>query len=115
MKSYKEITLAGKVYPVAFNKYAISEFTRAAGIDLEGLSEIKNDLKTIQQLTYYGLVGGWAAKHEAIFPMSYIKACVELFDKTEELIPIMEVWAEHMPDAVEKPAKATKAKGEGKL
>jgi len=112
MKKFEIVEIAGKKLPVAFNRYALGELMDDLGLSLEDFSNIKESLKTVQKFAYYGLVGGYAAKHEKQFEMSYMKACIELFGDDVGLAKIMDVWAKHQPAPSEVEEK--EAKGEGK-
>lgn len=99
--------------PVSFNRYALGEFMRDQKIDLKDFNNLPEDLKTIQKLAYYGLVGGYAAKHDKELEISYMKACIDLFHDEKGLSDIMQIWAEQQPQA-DKEEESKADKGEGK-
>lgn len=87
--------------PVSFNRYALGELLDDLQLGMEELGNLKPGLKTVQKFAYYGLVGGYAAKHGEELPMPYIKACIDLFHDDEGIAAIMEVWANQQPQESE--------------
>lgn len=109
---YIETKIAGKSYPVAFNKYALGKFCRSQGLTLNDLTsgQVEEDLETFLNLAYYGLVGGAAAKYGKEFSLNYIQTCM-LFEEDETALErIMEIWGEQLP-ADQPEEKKAKPKG----
>lgn len=97
MNKYENVKIAGKEMPVAFNRYALGELMSDLGVDIQGLNNLKEDLKTIQKFAYYGLVGGYAAKHGEQLPMTYMQACLELFEDEKGIGEIMAIFGKQQP------------------
>lgn len=96
--------------PVAFNRFALGELMDDLGLGLEDMQNLQPTIKTVQKFAYWGLVGGYAAKHDKELEMSYMKACIELFEDQEGLEKIMEIFAQQQPKEEEKKTP----KGQGK-
>ena len=116
MINYEIVSIAGFDYPVAFNRYAMGELLRDIGVDLseflgEDESSIKLDFKHLQKVAYYGLVGGYAAKYEKDFPLSYMQAAVNLFDDNDGFSKMIEIYGRH----TQQQAKETEEKPEAKV
>lgn len=111
MNQFKTVKIAGREMPVAFNRFALGELMDDLELGMEDMTNLQPTLKTVQKFAYYGLVGGYAAKHRKEFEMSYMDACIELFHDDDGLAAIMEVWANQQPQA--EPEKKT-GKSEGK-
>lgn len=105
MRDYKEIQFNGKPYPVAFNRFALGRFMRSEGITIAEFSNLKEDLETMLNLCYHGLIGGHAAKHEKPLEMSYMAFCMDLGEDQEALAECMALFAEQQGEAEEEAKK----------
>lgn len=109
MREYSEIKFLGKPYPVAFNRYALGRFMRSEGITIAEFSNLKEDLETMLNLCYHGLIGGHAAKYEKPLEMSYMAFCMDLGEDQEALSECMALFAEQQgePEADDAKKKTT--------
>lgn len=108
MRQYKEIEFNGQAYPVSFNRYALGRFMRAQNITIEQFANLSQDLETIQQLVYHGLIGGHAAKHSTEIEMTYMDFCMDLADDNDAMAAAMEYFAEQNAETEKKQKAARK-------
>ena len=112
---FEVVTLSGKKYPIAFNKFALGMLCRSEGITLDDLSssKIKLDMLFLLKLAYYGLVGGAAAKGEG-FPQSFVEM-QPAFDDQEGWNKIIEIWNDSQAVLVGEEDKTGKSSKEGNV
>lgn len=108
MRQYKNIKFNGNAYPVSFNRYALGRFMRQQNISIEEFANLSQDLETIQQLVYHGLIGGHAAKNSTELEMSYMEFCMDLADDNDAMAEAMEYFAEQNAETEKKQKAATK-------
>lgn len=84
---------------------------RHEGITIQQFANLPQDLETMQQLVYHGLVGGYAAKFEKEPPVSYMQFCIDMAEDNDALEESMAYFAEQnaMEEEGEKKPKARKA------
>ena len=105
MRDVKQIAFNGKEFPVSFNRYALGRFMRDQGISISEMDKLPEDLETLQKLSYFGIVGGVAAKTGKDPELSYIDFCMDYADDTEALNACMELFAEQQTEPSETDTK----------
>lgn len=114
MRESKAIKFNGKSYPVSYNRYALGEFMRDQGLSLSDMDKLPEDLKTMQKLAYYGLVGGHAAKTGEDLPMTYIEFCIDLADDSDALNECIELFAQQQSEGAKEAEAEKKPKRQAK-
>src|SRR6056297_604711 len=112
MKDYKTIKFNGVSLPVSFNRYALGKFMKSQNIGFDEFENLSQDLETLQQLVYHGILGGFAARDRKAPEMSYIDFCIEYASDDEALAEAMQLFSEQNaePESEKKPKAPAKAK-----
>ena len=75
----KSIKLSTGPVPVAFTPWSLGEMFEELEMDFSNLGEklAQSSFKTQCVMAYWGLAGGYVAKHKQVYPKSYFHAMAD--------------------------------------